>query len=39
TPEYFSKVLRELEEQGLIAMDKRDIRIIDPQRLATYGVQ
>jgi CRP-like cAMP-binding protein len=39
TPEYFSKVLRELEEQGLIEMDKRDIRIIAPQRLASYGVQ
>ena len=39
TPEYFSKVLRELEDRGLIEMDKRDIRIVDPQRLATYGVQ
>ena len=39
TPEYFSKVLRELEEQGLIEMDKRDIRIIDVQRLLHYGVQ
>lgn len=39
TPEYFSKVLRELEEQGLIEMDKRDIRIVDAQRLQHYGVQ
>lgn len=39
TPEYFSKVLRELEEQGLIEMDKRDIRIVDAQRLVHYGVQ
>jgi hypothetical protein len=31
--------LRELEDRGLIEMDKRDIRIVDPQRLATYGVQ
>ncbi len=38
TPEYFSKVLRELEDQKLIEIDKRDIRIIDPQRLAHYGV-
>ena len=38
TPEYFSKVLRELEEEKLIEIDKRDIRIIDPQRLLRYGV-
>ena len=39
TPEYFSKVLRELEEKGLIEMDKRDIRIVDALRLQPYGVQ
>lgn len=39
TPEYFSKVLRELEDKGLIAMDKRDIRIVDALRLQHYGVQ
>ena len=39
TPEYFSKVLRELEEKGLIEMDKRDIRIVDALRLQSYGVQ
>jgi CRP-like cAMP-binding protein len=39
TPEYFSKVLHELESEGLIEIDKRDIRIIDPKRLATYGVE
>jgi CRP-like cAMP-binding protein len=39
TPEYFSKVLRELEEANLIEIDKRDIRIIDAQRLLRYGVQ
>ena len=39
TPEYFSKVLRELEEKGLIEMDKRDIRIVDAQRLQVYGAQ
>jgi len=37
TPEYFSRVLRELETQGLIAIDKRDIRVLDVQRLADYG--
>lgn len=39
TPEYFSKVLHELEAEKLIEIDKRDIRIIDVQRLAHYGVQ
>jgi CRP-like cAMP-binding protein len=37
TPEYFSKVLHELEAEGLIEIDKRDIRIIDVQRLSDYG--
>jgi CRP-like cAMP-binding protein len=36
TPEYFSRVLRELEEARLIEVDKRDIRILDVQRLAAY---
>jgi len=39
TPEYFSKVLHELEQERLIEIDKRDIRIVDVQRLAKYGVQ
>ncbi len=37
TPEYFSKVLHELETQKLIEIDKRDIRIVDVTRLACYG--
>ncbi len=37
TPEYFSRVLHELEAQGLIAIDKRDIRVLDPKRLVSYG--
>lgn len=37
TPEYFSKVLHELEAEKLIEIDKRDIRIIDVSRLACYG--
>lgn len=37
TPEYFSRVLHELEAHGLIAIDKRDVRILDVQRLAKYG--
>ncbi|MES2090920.1 MAG: Crp/Fnr family transcriptional regulator [Pseudomonadota bacterium] len=39
TPEYFSRVLRELEEGGYIAMDRRDIRILDVQGLARYHQQ
>lgn len=39
TPEYFSKVLHELEAERLIEIDKRDIRIIDVGRLATYGAR
>lgn len=36
TPEYFSRVLRELEDARLIEVDKRDIRILDVKRLAAY---
>lgn len=36
TPEYFSRVLRELEEAGLIKVDRRDIHILDARRLAAY---
>ncbi|MCL1961782.1 MAG: Crp/Fnr family transcriptional regulator [Desulfovibrionaceae bacterium] len=36
TPEYFSRVLNELETAGLIHVDKRDIRITDTARLANY---
>jgi CRP/FNR family transcriptional regulator, dissimilatory nitrate respiration regulator len=36
TPEYFSRVLHELEGEGLIAIDRRDIRILDAKRLVAY---
>jgi CRP/FNR family transcriptional regulator, dissimilatory nitrate respiration regulator len=36
TPEYFSRVLHELEAAGLIEVDRRDIHILDPRRLAVY---
>jgi CRP-like cAMP-binding protein len=36
TPEYFSRVLHELESAGLIEIDKREIRILDAQRLGRY---
>jgi CRP-like cAMP-binding protein len=39
TPEYFSRVLHELEAEGLIEIDKRDIRIVNAQRLADFGLQ
>lgn len=38
TPEYFSKVLHELEAAGLIRIDKRDILITDPAALGSYGL-
>lgn len=37
TPEYFSRVLHELETEKLIEIDKREIRILDVHRLASYG--
>ena len=36
TPEYFSRVLHELEAAGLVRIDKRDVHILDAQRLARY---
>ena len=36
TPEYFSRVLHELEAAGLVRIDKRDVHILDVQRLAHY---
>lgn len=39
TPEYFSRVLHELEAEGLIEIDRRDIRILNTQGLASYHVQ
>lgn len=37
TPEYFSRVLHELEGEGLIEIDKRNVRILDIPRLSLYG--
>ena len=36
TPEYFSRVLHELADQGLIEIDRREIRIVDAPRLARF---
>lgn len=37
TPEYFSRVLHQLESDRLIEIDRREIRILDVHRLAGYG--
>lgn len=39
TPEYFSRVLHELIEEGLIEVDKRHIHIEDTERLSQYQMQ
>ncbi|MCV2367472.1 Crp/Fnr family transcriptional regulator [Roseateles oligotrophus] len=39
TPEYFSRVLHELEAEGLIKIDRRDICILNTQGLASYQLQ
>ena len=36
TPEYFSRVLHELEAAGLVRIDKRDVHILDVHALAGY---
>ena len=36
TPEYFSRVLHELEAAGLVRIDKRDVHILDVQQLSAY---
>ena len=36
TPEYFSRVLHELEAAGLVRIDKRDVHILDVQALSRY---
>lgn len=37
TPEYFSRVLHDLEAKALIHIDRREIRILDVQKLVRYG--
>ena len=39
TPEYFSRVLHELESAGLVQIDKRELRIPDPQQLSRYPMR
>ena len=37
TPEYFSRVLHQLKFEGLIEIERREIRLLDARRLARYG--
>jgi CRP-like cAMP-binding protein len=37
TPEYFSRVLHELESAQLITIDRREIQILDVQKLMAFG--
>jgi len=37
TPEYFSRILHDLADEGLLRIDGRDIELLDPQRLRDYG--
>ena len=39
TPEYFSRVLHDFEAKGLVQIDRREIHIPDPQRLAEYRME
>jgi CRP/FNR family transcriptional regulator, dissimilatory nitrate respiration regulator len=39
TPEYFSRVLHDLEAQGLIEIERRQIRIPDASRLAAWAAE
>jgi CRP-like cAMP-binding protein len=38
TPEHFSRILHELADRGLIAVEGRDVRIVDAQKLRDYTV-
>lgn len=37
TPEHFSRILHELQSRGLIAVERRDIHILDADQLARYA--
>ncbi|MFO1396210.1 MAG: Crp/Fnr family transcriptional regulator [Burkholderiales bacterium] len=39
TPEHLSRILHDLVETGLIAVDGRDVRILDVARLRDYGTR
>lgn len=37
TPEFFSRILHELTEAGLIRVEGRGIEVLDPEGLRRYG--
>ncbi|MEY4764206.1 MAG: hypothetical protein RI907_879 [Pseudomonadota bacterium] len=37
TPEHFSRILHELQSRGLIAVERRDIHILDADQLSRYA--
>lgn len=39
SPEYFSRVLHELESAKLITIDRREIRILDVKKLMAFGTE
>ena len=39
SPEYFSRVLHELESAKLITIDRREIRILDVKKLMVFGTE
>ena len=36
TPEHFSRILRDLSAAGLVAVEGREVRIVDIEKLRTY---
>ena len=39
TPEYFSRILHELAAEGLVAIEGREISILDAGRLRAFGIE
>ena len=39
TPEYFSRILHELAAEGLVAIEGREIAILDAGRLRAFGIE
>ena len=39
TPEYFSRILHELEAKGVLRIDNREIEILDAARLRSFGAE
>jgi CRP/FNR family transcriptional regulator, dissimilatory nitrate respiration regulator len=39
TPEYFSRILHELQDESLLRIEGRTLEILDPERLNAFGAQ